>query len=167
MSDEHTPPPAAPPAAAPVEKRSTPRGADNPARGDTTRGEGSQRFRLDAPERRRAAASAEQLIMEEIPQRALRATPRLKEQLSGALVIELANTDRRYLVDWRSETLTAGAVGDTVPDCTIRLSEDNLMRIASGDLNPQISMLSDKVRVTGRANMALYFFNLVAPRAGH
>jgi hypothetical protein len=49
-------------------------------------------------------------------------------------------------------------------DCTIQLSEHTLLRIAAGELNAQVAMISDKVKVRGTSGLAVYFFNLIAPR---
>jgi putative sterol carrier protein len=46
------------------------------------------------------------------------------------------------------------------------MSEDHLKRIWQGELNPQIAMLSEKIRVEGRKAVAIYLFNLIAP-PGH
>jgi hypothetical protein len=53
------------------------------------------------------------------------------------------------------------------PDCVIRINQTNLLKIAAGDLNPQVAMLSSKIKVSGRASLAIYFFNLVAPRQNY
>ena len=83
-------------------------------------------------------------------------------------MVELTN-GKRFGLDWRQADLVVAPLegdlsGHGAPDCTIRLSEDNLLRVASGDLNPQVGMLSDKIRVTGKVSFAVYFFNLIAPR---
>lgn len=121
------------------------------------------------PERRRAPANADELMLEELKARAQRAGPRLRECLLGTLLIELTN-GKKYGFDWRQgELVVAPLQGDLSgvgpADCTIRISEDHLMRVANGDLNPQVGMLSDKIKVIGKVSFAVYFFNLVAPRS--
>lgn len=120
------------------------------------------------PERRRAPSNADDVLIDELKARAQRAGPRLRECLLGTLLIELTN-GKKYGFDWRQGELLvaplAGDLGGVGPaDCTIRLSEDNLLRIANGDLNPQVGMLSDKIKVDGKVSFAVYFFNLIAPR---
>jgi len=120
-------------------------------------------------ERRRTFQNADELLLDEVKSRAQRASVRLKECILGTFLIELTN-GKRYGFDCRqAEMVVAPLTGDlgahAPPDCSIRLSEDNLLRIASGDLNPQVGMLSDKIRVQGKSSIAVYFFNLIAPRS--
>jgi hypothetical protein len=127
-----------------------------------------QRSAPPPPERRRPPANAHELMLEEVKARAQRAGTRLRECLLGTLLIELTN-GKKFGFDWRQAELVVVPLegelkGVGAADCTIRLSEDNLMRVASGDLNPQVGMLSDKIRVQGKVSFAVYFFNLVAPR---
>jgi putative sterol carrier protein len=49
-------------------------------------------------------------------------------------------------------------------DSIISLTEQNLMAVRSGDLNPQVAMLADKIKVKGKIGPAVYLFNLIAPR---
>lgn len=119
------------------------------------------------PERRRPAANVRELF-EDVKARASRASPRLRECLLGTMMIELTS-GKKFGLDWRqADLIIVPLEGDVsaygAPDCSIRLSEDNLLRIANGDLNPQVGMLSEKIRVTGKVSFAVYFFNLIAPR---
>ena len=50
-------------------------------------------------------------------------------------------------------------------DCVVKLKEPQLMAIQSGELNPQIALVNEKVKVEGAAGLAMYFFNLVYPRS--
>ncbi|MCX6114147.1 MAG: SCP2 sterol-binding domain-containing protein [Proteobacteria bacterium] len=62
-------------------------------------------------------------------------------------------------------TLTIGEGSDSsTVECIVSLNEQSLMAVRSGDLNPQVAMLSDKIRIKGKVGMAVYLFNLVAPR---
>ena len=56
-----------------------------------------------------------------------------------------------------------GSDADAV-DSVISLTEQNLMAVRSGDLNPQVAMLADKIKVKGKIGPAVYLFNLIAPR---
>ena len=84
--------------------------------------------------------------------------------------------EERFIFDWKGEEPTvvpaAGALtvnvenpGEaTLVDSIISLTEQNLMAVRSGDLNPQVAMLADKIKVKGKIGPAVYLFNLIAPR---
>ena len=134
------------------------------------------------PAPRKVIQNGRDVLCEELPDRALRAKLRLKPYLSGAMAVELTNSGERFLFDWRNddpkvtplskestvrvgEGVTVGeGGGPSFVDCIISLSEQNLMAIRSGDLNPQVAMLADKIKVAGKVGPAVYLFNLVAPR---
>lgn len=128
------------------------------------------------PAPRRAIQNGRDVLCEELPDRAQRAKLRLKPYLTGAVAVELTNSGERFLFDWRSDdakvtplskesSVSVGEGSDpSVVDCIISLSEQNLMAIRSGDLNPQVAMLADKIKVAGKVGPAVYLFNLVAPR---
>jgi hypothetical protein len=131
----------------------------------------------DAPiATRKVIQNARDVICEELPARAQRAKLRLRPQLTGAFVIEIANTGEKFLFDWRGEeakvTPVSGpvdlaAADNTDPskvDSIISISDQHMMAVRSGDLNPQVAMLADKIRVQGKIGPAVYLFNLVAPR---
>jgi putative sterol carrier protein len=54
-------------------------------------------------------------------------------------------------------------VSSLAPDCVISIHEQVLLRIANGELNPQVTMLSDRLKIDGQAALGVYFFNLIAP----
>lgn len=128
------------------------------------------------PAPRKVIQNGRDVLCEELPDRALRAKLRLKPYLSGAVAVELTNSGERFLFDWRNDdpkvtpltkesAVTVGEGSDpSVVDCIVSLSEQNLMAIRSGDLNPQVAMLADKIKVSGKIGPAVYLFNLVAPR---
>ena len=117
-----------------------------------------------------------------LPERAERAKVRLKPYVAGTIVFELINSGERFLFDWRGdlpqvspvvrETLVScdESLGVVVSperlnvDAIISISEQNLMAVRSGDLNPQVGMLTDKIRVKGKIGPCVYIFNLIAPR---
>jgi hypothetical protein len=142
-------------------------------------------------ERRAPPNSVQELFANEIPQRASFADPKLRQHLTGTVLVKVQSfpdrrggsdrggadrgyerggdrrgSEQRFLFDWTAEAARCAPSEATTADCVISVSETNLMRIAQGDLNPQISMLSDKVRIEGQASFAIYFFNLVAPQNG-
>lgn len=128
------------------------------------------------PAPRKVIQNGRDVLCEELPDRAQRAKLRMKPYLSGAFAVELTNSGERFLFDWRGDdpkvsplpkevTVTVGEGSDpSLVDCIISLSEQNLMSIRSGDLNPQVAMLADKIKVSGKVGPAVYLFNLVAPR---
>lgn len=127
--------------------------------------DGRERRRDDRPKR---SGNARELLLEEVPRRAQHADDKLRSHLIGKVHVVLNGKNDRFSFDWSGQVATGSQVsGDESADCTIRLSEDNLMRISSGELNPQIAMLSNKIRVEGKLEFAVYFFNLVAPFQGH
>jgi hypothetical protein len=125
---------------------------------------------------RKPIQNGRDVVCEELPARASRAKARLRPYLTGTLVIELTNLGEKFLFDWRGEEPKVSPVegpiqlaqGDSSDassvDCIVSLSEQNLMSVRSGDLNPQLAMLADKIKVKGKVAPAVYLFNLVAPR---
>jgi hypothetical protein len=146
-------------------------GSDSPRRenvqsGRAPHGGGQSRRDPEPHYEERRVRNARELMTEELSRRASYANPKLRAQLVGSILVHVKGVNQeRYLFDWSTETLNVATVAPGTPaDCTITILEDNLMRIASGDLNPQIGMLSDKITLEGRPNLAVYFFNLIAPR---
>ncbi|MCO6431725.1 MAG: SCP2 sterol-binding domain-containing protein [Deltaproteobacteria bacterium] len=117
-----------------------------------------------APERSRKARDAKELLTEEILYRSQRANAHLKNCLSGKIIFDLDGKGERYFIDWSGDTLKSGPCEDSDGDCVIKVSEATLMKIASGDLNPQVAMLSDKVKIQGKSSLAMYIFNLIGAR---
>lgn len=114
---------------------------------------------------RRPPQSAEDLLLQHIPQRAQYAGELLRRQLTGTVLVKLRDGREKYLFDWTKPEATVTRVEGDQADCSLALSEDNLMQIARGRLNPQIAMLSEKIVAGGNLGLAIYFFNLVAPRS--
>ncbi len=104
-------------------------------------------------------------LFSDVKKRAQAANPRLRTQLAGSILLELTEDQSRYYIDG---TEAAPAIvphsPEKVADCTIAISKRNLFKVADGELNPQIAMLSDKVKVSGKLGLAVYFFNLLDPR---
>ncbi len=123
------------------------------------------------------------VLCEELPDRAQRASLRLKPYLTSTILVELTNSGERFLFDWREDApkvtpvsretslSTEESQGIVVTaekinaDSYILLSEQHLMSIRAGDLNPQVGMLTDKIKVRGKVAPAVYIFNLIAPRS--
>lgn len=116
-------------------------------------------------EERRRFRNARELMTDELLNRARNANPKLRAQLLGSVLVTIKGSQERYLLDWSTEEIKVEATQQTLADCMIKISEDNLLKIASGDLNPQIGMLSEKIHLEGNPSLAVYFFNLIAPRS--
>lgn len=113
---------------------------------------------------RGAVNSARQLILEDVQERVQIANERLRANLLGSLLIEVSDKKERYLLDWKEPVARVTQLDkDNNPgaDCSLKISERDLLRIANGELNPQVAMLSDKVQGQGKLGLAVYFFNLV------
>lgn len=111
--------------------------------------------------------SAPDLLLEHILEKAHRAHPALRAELCGTIIISLDEGRQRYLVDWRNDPLKVAEAKEATADCVIHVKEEDLELIAQGNLNPQIAMLSDKIRIEGSPTFAMYFFNLIAPTSIH
>lgn len=128
------------------------------------------------PVTRKVIQNGKDVLCEELPSRAARAKLRLKPHLTCVLGLELSSSGERFIFDWKGEepkvapatgalTLNAENPGEaTLVDSIISLTEQNLMAVRSGDLNPQVAMLADKIKVKGKIGPAVYLFNLIAPR---
>jgi len=128
------------------------------------------------PVTRKVIQNGRDVLCEELPSRAARAKLRLKPHLTCVLALELSSSGERFIFDWKGEepkvtpatgalTVNAENPGEaTVVDSIISITEQNLMAVRSGDLNPQVAMLADKIKVKGRIGPAVYLFNLIAPR---
>lgn len=132
---------------------------------------------------RKVIQNGRDVMCDELPDRAQRAGLRLKPYLTARILIELSNSGERYLFDWHEDapkvtavprevsvTTEEGLAGEQsadkfTVDAHILLSEQHLMAVRSGDLNPQVGMLTEKIKVRGKVSPAVYVFNLIAPRA--
>ena len=132
---------------------------------------------------RKAINNGRDVICEELPDRAQRAALRLKPYLTSTIIMELTNSGERFLFDWRGDAPTVSpiaretaistdeALGAVVSpekinaETHVLLSESHLMSIRAGDLNPQVGMLTEKIKVRGKVSPAVYIFNLIAPRS--
>jgi hypothetical protein len=156
---------------------------NQPAKGGSAEAEQSDDDLLDdedeqdvQPVSRKVIQNGRDVLCEELPSRASRAKLRLKPHLTCTLAVELSSSGERFIFDWKGEEPTvvpaAGALtvnvenpGEaTLVDSIISLTEQNLMAVRSGDLNPQVAMLADKIKVKGKIGPAVYLFNLIAPR---
>lgn len=113
----------------------------------------------------RRPTNAREVLTQFVPNRSERADEKLRSHLIGKIAIKIDGTSDEYLFELIKGRAQVQEGSGNTSDCTIRISEQNLMRVVAGELNPQIAMLSGKIKVDGKAELAIYFFNLVAPRA--
>lgn len=85
---------------------------------------------------------------------------KLRSQLSGPIRFSILDRKQDFLIDWTGKDLSIQKDSKAPADCSIALSSDDLLSIARGRLNPQIAMLSHKVKVEGKMELAVYVFNL-------
>lgn len=107
--------------------------------------------------------NVEELFLESIPYRAKRSSEKLKGHLGGKTLFKLSNSKDAYLVDWTAAEVKVGKSQLEDADCSISINESDLMKVVYGDLNPQILMLSHRVTVKGKVDLAMYVFSLIAP----
>jgi len=110
----------------------------------------------------RQSQSVQELLTKEICERASKSHDLLRSKIKGKIMIKV-DPKQSYLFDFSTPDSKVARSTSGSADVTIELGEKDLLRIYNGMLNPQIAMLSEKIRVIGNPEMAVYFFNLVCP----
>lgn len=105
----------------------------------------------------------QELLCDRVYERAVNASTTLRTQLTGSVGITVVDLNETYLLEWANSKPKMERRENSGADCLITISDRTLRRIAAGQLNPQVAMLTDKIRVSGQSGLAVYFFNLVAP----
>jgi len=108
-------------------------------------------------------STIEELLCERVYERAVNSSTTLRSQLAGSIGLTIADSQEAYLFEWIKEKPTIMRMEKTEADCLITITDRDLRRIAAGVFNPQVGMLTDKIRVSGKTGLAIYFFNLIAP----
>lgn len=123
-------------------------------------------------ERRLSEAELSQLtafLDNELASRLANAPDRLLNQMAGSVLLQLSGLGS-YLVNGMSREIRALEDVASVElensegyDCKVQLSARDFLMISNGKVNPQIAMLSEKVKISGKVSLAVYLFNLIAP----
>lgn len=113
----------------------------------------------------RRPTNAREVLTQFVANRSERADEKLRSHLVGKIMVRVEGTSEQYLFELIKGRAQVQEDSSSSADCTIRVSEANLMRVVAGELNPQIAMLSGKIKIEGKAELAIYFFNLVAPKS--
>lgn len=105
-------------------------------------------------------------LVDEPTFKAKSATLSLKEHLRGTILLKLLDSDKHFFYDWRDENfivsvIPQGEVTYCEPDSIISLTRKNLIEILDGEISPQLLMLTPNITITGKIEMAVYFFNLL------
>lgn len=112
----------------------------------------------------RRPGSAADLLTVELLERATATDDKLRSHLVGSVLFELQDSGEKYLFDWKGERPSCEKSEEEQAECVININSQNLFRIFDGDLNPQLAMLTDKIKVSGKASFAIYVFNLLSPK---
>lgn len=129
---------------------------------DFEESEGEESKPIAGAERRGRPRNVEELLTQDLGMRASKSNDLLRSKLKGRILLKIRGSDP-YLVDWTGSELSVKRAADSNADTVIEAEERDIMKISMGNLNPQIAMLSDKMKVSGNPELAIYFFNLVAP----
>lgn len=132
-----------------------------PAEGDVQPQHGAGEETREAGAAKKETKEVHQLLINAVNHNANRMNRRLRAQLTGRVQLLVRGSGEAYLLDWRTDDLRTEECRDPEAECTIEIGAGDLFDIARGELNPQIAMLSDKIKVSGEARMAIYFFNLL------
>lgn len=88
---------------------------------------------------------------------------KLRTHLAGTILITLRDAGKKLAFDGRTGKFTDSQTSD----CQINTTARYLEEISTGELNPQIAMLTEKVGITGDVGLAVYFFNLICPESNN
>lgn len=73
----------------------------------------------------------------------------------GAVVRFDFGTDGEAVLDARAAPAALVAETDAVPDCTIKITQDNLLKLLDGKLDPMLGYTLGKIRVAGSLGVAM------------
>lgn len=73
----------------------------------------------------------------------------------GAVVKFDLGADGEAVLDARSAPATLVADSDVPPDCTIKITQDNLLKLLDGKLDPMLGYTLGKIKVAGSLGVAM------------
>ena len=73
----------------------------------------------------------------------------------GAVVKFDLGDDGSAILDARNAPATLVAEVDTPPDCTIKITQDNLLKLLDGKLDPMLGYTLGKIKVAGSLGVAM------------
>lgn len=116
----------------------------------------------EAPQERAMPQDKLQRIFRDVTRSFSRARSDLKEHFVTKMILEVFGRETRYFLfnPATPETLFLEVNEKVEVETEMRIHYEDLMRLLRGHLNPQVGMLSGRLKVTGRYEPAIYFFNL-------
>jgi len=123
-----------------------------------------QEEKLQQQRRRGPEVNSVQELIATLPAWARNHAQLLKGHLTGVVALNTTDPHRAYRIDWSGDRLVAEAGDAQTADCRVTLSQSDLMRVVRGEFNPQIGMLSGRIKASGNPEMAMYLFNLIVRR---
>lgn len=103
-----------------------------------------------------------QRIFKDVTKSFPRARSDLKEHFLTKMLIEVFGRETRFFLfnPQTPDSLFVEVEERVEAETHMRVHYEDLMRLLRGQLNPQVGMLSGRLKVTGRFEPAIYFFNL-------
>jgi hypothetical protein len=123
-----------------------------------------QEEQLQQQRRRGPEVNSVQELIATLPAWARNHAQLLRGHLTGVVALITTDPHRAYRIDWSGDRLVAEAGEAQNADCRVTLSQADLMRVVRGEFNPQIGMLSGRIKASGNPEMAMYLFNLIVRR---
>lgn len=91
-----------------------------------------------------------------LPEIAARINKALENRpFEGSLKFDCGESGVLVLADGRA------VLEDSAADCTIAITEDNLVRLLTGKLNPMTGVMTGRLKVTGNPAVAMRFAKLI------
>lgn len=105
------------------------------------------------------------LLRKRLTRARIRRREKIKSLVQGYNLIHITENKVDILIQWLDDDVTVENKSLPLEElsCKIIMNKSNFSKITQGKLNPQIALLSDKVKVEGKVNNAVYLFNLLAP----
>ncbi len=92
---------------------------------------------------------------------------RLRTHLPSPVKVRIFDKNLSFCLDWTQPELRISENTTEQVACTVSLRERDFQSLVEGRLNPQVAMLSDKIKVEGQTSLAIYIFNLLIDNRYH